>query len=102
MCQFFVVQVSDVTHGRLDLKFLRKKETTKNKCSHCLNAWILLLPQRLSISARCTFSRLAARLQYDLDGKKMEKKPSVVNRSRAHLMSVMERRLGVYPGLEKL
>lgn len=54
------------------------------------------------VNFRPLYFLATCRLQYDLDGEKMEKKPSVANRSRAHLMSVMERRLGVYPGLVKL
>lgn len=36
------------------------------------------------VNFRPLYFLATCRLQYDLDGKKMEKKPSVVNRSRAH------------------
>lgn len=41
------------------------------------------------VNFRPLYFLATCRLQYDLDGKKMEKKPSVVNRSRAHLMSTL-------------
>lgn len=37
------------------------------------------------VNFRPLYFLATCRLQYDLDGEKMEKKPSVVNRSRAHL-----------------